>query len=407
MNYMPWEEKVEKTAATVKHVMVLPDDPSMWIGAITDYLYSKYDFLKKYPMVIKPDKKDDETRSAIIYAVVTLSNGERVSIPIMISSGKLLPIMPMEYKGQLYPIMREVIDEIERNPGNLGDLVDIPKIRQMSPWQFMINFSTRALMNKESMIKRVESLSESVIEKIAKIDGGYKFLEGLLEAPKELHVKTAAIENGVYSEYKDGELIRRVYTSGYRFVSSNHMKVAEINEAMSKGENAIKHEVNETPNKKVKFIGDNSKKSSSYMSIRGVVCRKLRDAFCATRDTLIEGIYPNIAKDVKEPSEPIEFVKKSITDESIIGKYIAVASDEDKYGPVYLGKVVGMVKNDPETVITVEKYGGRRQIVIAPYFIDDDYYMRSKPFDVYVFDNKKTAGNISIPNSEEVKTADA
>ena len=239
-------EQIEKVAAIDIEGFPLSEDTKNWPDEILDHVQNKYPFIKGYPTILKVEKRDQETSSAIMYVIVQISEGVKLSIVVMVSSGKLLPIFPFIYNGKFYPLIEEAVNDIMSGASSIGMLTDEKIPIGKTPWHFMLEFLQNMMINKRASIanhiektqdlKAIEALMGN--EKIAQL------MTALVLKPELRSVKTASVRNGVYQEIVNGRIIKTERISEKTHMTSKHMKLAEVNEAIANDKEIIVHSVN-------------------------------------------------------------------------------------------------------------------------------------------------------------------
>lgn len=236
----------------------LSEDTKNWPEEILDFIYVKYPFLKGYPAILKVEKRDVETKSAMMYIIVQISEGIKFSIIVMISNGSLLPIFPFIYNGKFYPLIEEAVQDIVSGASSIGTLTEEKVPLGKTPWHFMLEFLQNMMINKRASIaseiektqdlKWLETLMQN--EKIATL------LNVLVSKPKPVmrNVKTASVRNGVYQEIINGKIIKTEQISHLTHMTSTHMKLAEVNEAIASDKDIIVHNVDNVGTTKGRII---------------------------------------------------------------------------------------------------------------------------------------------------------
>jgi len=243
------KKQMFKTAATMSGGVTLSKDTKDWPDEIIDHIHDKFPFLKKYSIVLNIDKKDKDTLSAMMYGVVVLGEGRKISIVIAVSNGKLLPVFVFVYKGKYYPLIEEVLEDISNEDLELGSIDDSEEDfgQKKTPWSAMLDFLQNSVFDKRaSIINGLESEQNMDIlptlmtnEKIAML------MNTLVKETPVRHVKTASHRNGLYKEMIDGSITQIKNVMLDTHVSSNRVKTAEINEAIASETDRIIHYTND------------------------------------------------------------------------------------------------------------------------------------------------------------------
>jgi hypothetical protein len=238
--------QVEKTAAINIEGFPLSEDTKNWPDEILDHVQNKYPFIKGYPTILKVEKRDQETNSAIMYIIVQISEGVKLSIVVMVSSGKLLPIFPFIYNGKFYPLIEEAVNDIMSGASSIGTLTDEKIPIGKTPWHFMLEFLQNMMINKRASIaSHIEKTQDlNAIEALMGDEKIAKMMTTLVSKPELRSVKTASVRNGVYQEIVNGKIVKTERISEKTHMTSKHMKLAEVNEAIANDKEIIVHSVN-------------------------------------------------------------------------------------------------------------------------------------------------------------------
>lgn len=248
MNLPRWinTKSIKKVAAINIEGFPLSEDTKNWPDEILDHVQNKYPFIKGYPTILKVEKRDQETSSAIMYIIVQISEGVKLSIVAMVSSGKLLPIFPFIHNGKFYPLIEEAVNDIMSGASSIGMLTDEKIPIGKTPWHFMLEFLQNMMINKRASIaSNIEKTQDlSVIESLMGDEKIAKMMTALVSKPELRSVKTASVRNGVYQEIVNGKIIKTERISEKTHMTSKHMKLAEVNEAIASDKEIIVHSVN-------------------------------------------------------------------------------------------------------------------------------------------------------------------
>ena len=143
----PWEkkDKLEKNAgidlATGEE---LSEDAKNWPDEIFDKVTKKFPFLSGYPLMLKVDKKDNDSKSAFLYIIIKLSEDKKIGIPALVLNETLMPVFALSYKDRFFPITKKSIEQIQNDDAALGAPSEKPKLDLRSPWKQMQKFLHQA-----------------------------------------------------------------------------------------------------------------------------------------------------------------------------------------------------------------------------------------------------------------------
>jgi len=397
------KQRFLKTAAAMSGGVTLSKDTKDWPNEIIDHIHDKFPFLKKYSIVLNIDKKDKDTMSAMMYGVVVLGEGKKISIVISVSNGKLLPVFVFVYNGEYYPIIEEVIEDIENETLDLGEAHDIDNDfeKKKTPWSAMLDFLQNSVFDKRAnIIKRFEKEQDlNKLDSLMKNEKIASLMHALIKEKQTVHVKTASHRNGLYKEIVDGKITQVKNVMLDTHISSNRVKTAEINRAIASDKDAIIHYTDATLDKVGYIIkGKKTVPLIQNKNFKIFVNSKIVDVKCINKkyETALvyspengffvinhDGAkYELSEKDIKAP-EPV------LANENNIGKKIIIVNDSAFYNNK--SRVINtIVKDGDETIYVTDD----ETYIYAPYFkvsYRDGFRYINSPLKVYVLNESVNA----------------
>jgi hypothetical protein len=187
----------KKASPVMAAATSMPDDSNQWPSLVLDELFKQSPFLNVFSPMIQLDKID--SKKGFGFGMVKIeSNGNSISIPIIIRDGKLSPMdIFFDGQGNGAPVSEEKINEVLLNPQVFGGSINSESATNKHignmltpPWENLGGFQNMdqntSFYEKTSMLRALDGTAEK--EDVAKLASWATSTEGrvyLDSAPAE------------------------------------------------------------------------------------------------------------------------------------------------------------------------------------------------------------------------------
>jgi hypothetical protein len=187
----------KKASPVMAAATSMPDDSNQWPSLVLDELFKQSPFLNVFSPMIQLDKID--SKKGFGFGMVKIeSNGNSISIPIIIRDGKLSPMdIFFDGQGNGAPVSEEKINEVLLNPQVFGGSINAESATNKHignmltpPWENLGGFQNMdqntSFYEKTSMLRALDGTAAK--EDIAKLASWATSIEGkvyLDSAPAE------------------------------------------------------------------------------------------------------------------------------------------------------------------------------------------------------------------------------